>query len=90
MTMDAILISHALALILDDPTIGNWATDQTDQQLGRPCHREIDDPQWWKTYTATVNELLGRSAPAISPSPDPRPLTIIKGPLGDLFCWHRS
>jgi hypothetical protein len=48
-----------LALVLDDPTIGNWATDQIDQKLGRPCHREIDDPQWWKTYTATVNELLG-------------------------------
>jgi hypothetical protein len=58
MTMDAILIGHALALILDDPTIGNWATDQTDQQLGRPCQRDDDDPQWWGRYTATINELL--------------------------------
>jgi len=68
MTMDAILISHALALILDDPTIGNWATDPTDQQLGRPCHREIDDPQWWATYTATVNELPGATRTSNQPA----------------------
>jgi hypothetical protein len=81
MTMDAKLIAHALALILDDPTIGEWATDQTDRQLGRPCHRDDDDddPQWWGHYTATINELLGGSEPAISPPSDP-------APVQDRFC----
>jgi hypothetical protein len=69
MTMDAVLIDHALVLILDDPTIGNWAADQTDQRLGRSSPgrpgnddddpgNDDDDPEWWGHYTAIINELL--------------------------------
>jgi hypothetical protein len=58
MTMDEQLIAHALALILDDIRVGEWATGEVDKRLGR---KGPQDHEFWKTYTQVTNELLEAS-----------------------------
>lgn len=49
------LIDYALARILDDARIGEWATQEVAERLGS-SDPECD--QFWPTYTAAINELI--------------------------------
>jgi hypothetical protein len=53
--MDEKLIDHALALILDDIRVGEWATSEADKRLNR---KGPQDYEFWAMYTTVTNELL--------------------------------
>jgi hypothetical protein len=53
--MDDDLVAHALALILDDVRIGEWATSEVDKRLSR---KGPQDHEFWAMYTTVCNELL--------------------------------
>jgi hypothetical protein len=50
------LIAHALHLLLDDGPIGKWAISEVEKRLGRIG---AQDREYWQTYTAVINELIG-------------------------------
>jgi hypothetical protein len=71
--MDGILIDHALALILDDPRIGEFAAGETNKRLkrlGPNQDQDDDDDEWWATYTAITNELIDAARARNARSPD--------------------
>ena len=53
--MDDDLVDHALALILDDIRVGEWATAEVAKRLNRKGPKNY---QFWATYTIVTNELL--------------------------------
>jgi hypothetical protein len=52
--MDDNLMAYALALILDDVRIGEWATSEVDKRLNR---KGPQDREFWAKYTTITNEL---------------------------------
>src|SRR5882724_1445539 len=53
--MDDELVNYALARILDDIRIGEWATGEVDKRLKR---KGPQDHEFWVMYTTVTNELL--------------------------------
>jgi hypothetical protein len=53
--MDDDLVDRALALILDDIRVGEWATGEVAKRLNR---QGPPNYQFWATYTTVMNELL--------------------------------
>ena len=53
--MDDELVDYALARILDDVRIGEWATGEVAKRLKRTGPQNYE---FWATYTAVTNELL--------------------------------
>ena len=64
--MDDELVDYALARILDDIRIGEWATGEVDKRLKR---RGPQDHEFWAMYTTVTNELLDAVRKKNEPSP---------------------
>jgi hypothetical protein len=64
--MDDELVDYALARILDDIRIGEWATGEVDKRLERSGPQ---DHEFWAMYTTVTNELLDAVRKKNEPSP---------------------
>jgi hypothetical protein len=53
--MDDALIDYALARIVDDTRIGEWANQEVAQRLGSS---DPETDQFWPVYTTVINELI--------------------------------
>jgi hypothetical protein len=64
--MDDELVDYALARILDDIRIGEWATGEVDKRLKRSGPQ---DHEFWAMYTTVTNKLLDAVRKKNEPSP---------------------